>query len=86
MCKGRNGENSWKVLSVTSTKHDSILTQGAGSGDDERWLDSGYILKIKPIEFSGFSKGFNKWYGEIENKRIIPKISLEQVDRWGFHE
>lgn len=71
---------------MTSTKHDRSLTQGAVSGNDEQWLDSGYILKIKPIGFSRFSKGFNKWHGEIENKRIIPKISLEQVDKWNYHK
>lgn len=63
---------NWKgtrvqAIAITHVKNDNGLGQSSKPGDREKWLESGYIFKAEPREFSavlGVRNGTNKWVKE----------------------
>lgn len=43
-------------IAVIQAKDDNVFEQGGNSGVGEKWLDSGYVLKV---EIKGFADGLD---------------------------
>lgn len=51
--KIRNGKSSWKSIKIIWERDFSDLDHSGNSGEGEKRLNSGYVLKVEPIWFSG---------------------------------
>lgn len=49
MSKSRSRETNWRLCALIVERHNIGLDPGDCSTGGEKWLDSGYNLKVEPI-------------------------------------